>query len=172
MFRTIALVVTCLLMVISMADGAEKGNEDAKRPWVDIKKGVKPVKPNIPPEYDSLVKAFDNYWNAVKDKKHDVAYSLESSEYRKGISLEKYKAEKMLKPGTQEVDMVNVRALEVKKINEKEVVVEGIIVYKAGFAQSVRSVRDKWVNEKEGWKHVPSQKGVITPSDNSTKVKK
>ena len=159
LFRSITVLFTFLFLLCSTSGAVDTAKEDAEKRGFkrnNIKTAGKPIKPAIPPEYKNLVKAYDEYWGAVREKEYRNAYLLESSKYRQGVSLEKYKEIRKPKKGGKAVNIVSVRALNVKKINEKEVVVEGIIAYKSSFVDTIRPVKDKWINEKDGWKHIPA----------------
>ena len=113
------------------------------------------IKPNIPAEYKDLVKSFDEYWGALKARDYDKAYLLESSAFQKTTTLSQYKGS-----FKREVELKSVRALSVKKINEKEVIVKGSAIVKALIGGKVHDVlkmlnSDRWIKENAGWKHVP-----------------
>jgi hypothetical protein len=173
--KRIAVMLLIFLFLTGVAGAADAVKKDAQHKnyeWSDIKKGTKPVEPKIAKEYDPLIKSFGDYWKATKDKKYDVTYAMESEKFRKETSFEKYKELMKPKKGQQPMNISSVRALEVKKMNEREVVVEGIIAYKAGFMDSLRPVKDRWVNEENGWRHLPSIKEVSAPAAESKNAAK
>ena len=111
------------------------------------------VKPDIPKEYEDLVKIFDEYWGALKKGDYDKAYSLETADFRKSTGLDAYKG----KYG-KDVQLINVRALGVKKTSEKEVMVTGTMILKVlsgqSFQDTAKPFYDKWLKEGDTWKHV------------------
>lgn len=111
------------------------------------------VKPDIPKEYEGLIKIFDEYWDARKKGDFEKAYRFEASDFRKSTGLDAYKG----KFG-KDVQLVNVRALGVKKTSEKEVMVTGTIILKVlsgpFFHDTVKPLNDKWIQEDETWKHI------------------
>ncbi len=110
--------------------------------------------PKIPAEYSDLVKVFDKYWDALKKKDYESAYNLESAEFKKTTGFDQYKG----KFG-REVKVVDVTALGVKKISEKEVIVTGSMILIANM-EGPREIfkpfsDERWVKEGDGWRHVP-----------------
>jgi hypothetical protein len=152
----IFILIAVFLMVIS-ATGSEGTAQDKheaapKTIWKDIKKNPGPKVSEIPEAYSDLVKNFSDYWNAQKNRDYKKAYDLESSKYRKSTSFDLYN--ERLKKAAQ---IIAVRPLEVKPINEKEVVVRASFGYKAGIIDTVRFIQDNWVKEEIGWRHLPEQ---------------
>lgn len=135
------------------AKGPEKHNKVSRlldNPPAEKRK----VTPNIPAEYGNLVKEFDRYWDALKKKDYETAYNLESAEFKKTTGFDQYKG----KFG-HDVKLINVTALGVKKISEKEVIVTGSMILIAnmeGPREILKPFSDeKWVKEGDGWRHVP-----------------
>jgi len=141
-------------LVASGSEGKteQKGETIEKAPWTDIKKVPGPEFSPIPEKYNDLVKTFSEYWNARKERDYKKSYELESSEYRKSTSFDLYN-ERLKKA----VEIIAVRPLEVKPINEKEVVVRASVGYKAGFIDTVRFFQDQWIKENGSWKHLPEK---------------
>ena len=115
------------------------------------------VQPQIPAEYEDLVKTFDEYWNALIKRDYEKAYNFESTEFRKSNSLDAYKGSI-----GKNVQLITVRALGVQKISEKEVMVTGFTILKIppiSLQQAnLKPLKDKWVKEGESWKHVTQTK--------------
>lgn len=157
------LFILAIILVINIPLHAQTKDDKIKGktfPHADLKQVKGSVKPNIPKEYEELVKAFDAYWEAARKNKYDVAYGMESKEHLKGLSLEQYKAEKKSKPGLMTVEITSVTAMQVRKLNEREVIVEAIVGYKAAMVDTVKPLKDRWIKDNEGWKHVPMAKEV------------
>jgi hypothetical protein len=120
--------------------------------WRDIKKAPGPKVVPIPGQYSDLSKAFDEYWEAKKARDFKKAYGMEAGDYRKSTSFDLYK--ERLKG---QVDIIAVRLLEVKPVNEKEVMVRASLGIKAGILDTVKLIHDRWVKEDAGWKHLPEE---------------
>lgn len=170
--KTKLILFTCaisLLLPLSIMGGeaqtkeAEPGKKEFQR--FDIKRDVKPIEPNIPEEYKPLIKAYDEYWQAIKDKEYSKAYKLESSEFRKNTKEHDYitgiystkEADLPRNLKKPEIQIIAARALEVKKLNEKEVMVKGGLSFKAGMMDTVRFFEDRWIKEDDAWRHVPQE---------------
>jgi hypothetical protein len=123
--------------------------------WTDIKKSAKPIVPEIPEEYKPLVQVFDEYWGAVKEGDYDSAYKLESEDYRKvhAKDPEVYKER-----FGRSVKLIGIRALGVKKINEKEVIIRASVGFKTAQLDTVRFFADRWIKENDTWRHLPDTK--------------
>jgi hypothetical protein len=151
------IVIAAVLLVCLPAWGVDSGSQEkqqkaVKAPWTNIKKSAAPIVANIPEKYSDVSKAFSEYWNAMKERDYKKAYELESSAYRKATSFDLYK--ERLK---RAVLITAVRPLEVKPVNEKEVMVKGSLAFKAGFIDTVRFIHDRWVKEASGWRHEPEE---------------
>ncbi len=136
--------------------GENKKQEHVHKPvWQDIKKSAKPIVPDIPEEYKPLVQVFDEYWGAIKKGDFDSAYKLESEDYRKvhAKDPEMYKER-----FGRSVKLLGVRALGVKKINEKEVIIRASVGYKTAQIDTVRFFADRWIKENDTWRHLPDTK--------------
>jgi len=158
--RALTLIIAVIILASITAYADEKKTVDEKHsPWLNVKKDVPQVKTNIPEEYKDLVKVFDEYWTAFKSKRYDAMYRLEVADFRQKTELERYKA--MKGTGSAELKVISVRPIQVKKLNEKEVIVEAALAYKVGMAESVKLFNDHWVKEKDGWMHLPSEKEVM-----------
>lgn len=158
------IMIAVFIFFLSLSVYANENKTDGgdkKSPWFNIKKDVPQVKVNIPEEYKDLVKVFDEYWTAFKSKRYDAMLSLEVAPFREKTTLERYKA--MKESGSAELKVISVRPIQVKKLNEKEVIVEAALAYKIGLADSVKLFKDRWVIEKDGWRHIPSTKEVMEP---------
>lgn len=156
----IAMIAVMLMPRLSFSDEQKKGTESAppvvlhpSRVFDNPPKEPLQVKPNIPKEYEGLVSVFDEYWSALMKKDYDKAYALESEEFRKTTGLETYKAS-----FGKDLIVKNVRALGVKKLNEKEVIVTGSMIYNATLPSPTtdhyRPLNDNWVLEGKAWRHV------------------
>ena len=159
MKRNMVLIVSLLvLFVASLALCSEAEIEKEKpqkkhspKPGI---KSIKPAVPQIPQEYQELEKMYNQYWGFIMKKEYEKAYAMESSAYRKSNPYAKENYENML---LKNVKVTAVKALNVEKMNEKEVVVKGNYYYEMGAAlKSVRPFSDKWIQEEALWKHVPA----------------
>jgi hypothetical protein len=151
------IVIAAVLVVCLPAWGVEsvpqeKQEKAVKSPWINIKKAATPIVANISEKYSDVSKAFSEYWNAIKERDYKKAYELESSAYRKATSFDLYK--ERLK---RAVLITAIRPLEVKPVNEKEVMVKGSLAFKAGFMDTLRIFHDRWVKEASGWRHEPKE---------------
>lgn len=115
---------------------------------------MRTIKPNIPEEYKGLVVKFDKYWGAIKASDYKAAYDLESAAFQKTTGFDQYKGR-----FGNSVVLINVTALGVKKISEKEVIVTGSMLLKANMAGPKDIFKalptDRWVKEGGEWRHVP-----------------
>jgi hypothetical protein len=118
----------------------------------NVKKDVPELKPNIPEEYKPLITIYDKYWKFIKDNDLDSAYNLETEDYKKVVSLREYKG--LQKRSKLPVTIKAVRALEVNKKDEKEVIVKGTMWLKAAMIDSLKVFYDKWVKAGEEWRHL------------------
>ncbi len=148
------LVVTAVLAGFVALSSFAYGNEtDKHRAFENTPKEPAVIKPDIPAEYNDLIKVFDTYWDALKAKDFKRAYDLESSDYRKATDFGQYKG----KFG-KDVILKNVRALGVTKLNEREVMVRGTVLLNVNLGErntnSFKILKDQWVKEDNGWKHV------------------
>ncbi len=136
-------------------DETKKPAHVHKPVWKDIKKSAKPIVPDIPEEYKPMVKVFDKYWGAIMKGDFESAYKLESEDYKKVHAKDpdvyKNRFGRMGK-------LVGVRALGVKKINEKEVIVRASVGFKAAQLDTVRFFEDRWIKEGDTWRHFPEEK--------------
>src|SRR4030042_2834913 len=153
-FRLIVVAIFLLIPLCAYCSEVQMEKEKPKVkqiPHTDIK-SVKPAKPQIPQEYKELEKMYNQYWGFIMKKEYEKAYAMESSAYGKSNPYAKENYENML---LKNVNMTAVTALNVKKMNEKEVVLKGNYYYKIGPLKSVRPFSDKWIQEEALWKHVP-----------------
>jgi len=111
-------------------------------------------KPDIPREYEDLVKAYDRYWELFIKKDFNEAYKMESADYRKATP---FKAEHYVNALVKNFTLKSVRSLEAKKISEKEVMVQGNYYYGIEGMKGVKPFTDKWVKEDGAWMHMPSE---------------
>jgi len=156
----IAMVAVLIMPEISFSEGQKQGTDAVppvvlhpKRVFDNPPKEPRQVKPDIPKEYEGLVAVFDEYWAARKNKDYDKAYALESEEFRKTTGFEKYKA-----GFGKDLTVKNVRALGVKKLNEKEVIVTGSMIYNtmvpSPSTDHYRPLNDRWGLDGSAWRHV------------------
>jgi hypothetical protein len=118
----------------------------------DMKKDVPEMKPNIAEEYKPLIAEYDKYWKFVRENNLDGAYGMESEEYKKVVTIREYKG---LQEMTQmPVTIKAVRALEVQKKDEKEVIVRGTMRLQSGLLDTVRVFYDRWVKAGDEWRHL------------------
>jgi hypothetical protein len=154
-FRYMLVAIFLLIPLCAYCNeaGGEKEKPKAKRhvPHPGIK-SVKPQEPRIPDEYKDLVKAYNEYWEFFIKKDYEKAYSMESADYRK---TNPYAEENYKKIFFSNAKLKAVKALEVEKVNEKEVVVKGYYYYDIGALKSLRPFSDKWVKEDAKWMHLP-----------------
>ena len=152
------MVVAIFLLIPLCAYCSEAGGEKEKPKVKQIPhpgiKNVKPQEPRIPDEYKDLEKAYNQYWGFFIKKDYEKAYSMESADYKKTNPYDEGKYKKIFFGNAK---LKAVKALEVEKINEKEVVVKGYYYYDIGALKSVRPFSDKWVKEEAKWMHVPSK---------------
>ncbi|NWF75891.1 MAG: hypothetical protein HXY53_04860 [Nitrospirae bacterium] len=136
-------------------DETKKPEHVHKPVWHDIKKAAKPIVPEIPEEYKPLVQVFDEYWGAIKKGDYENAYKLESEDYRKvhAKDPEMYKER-----FGRSVKLLGIRALGVKKINEKEVIIRASVGFKTAQLDTVRFFADRWIKENDTWRHLPDTK--------------
>ena len=150
------MMVAILFLVPLLAWGAEGNLKEEKNvvpaPGQDIKKAAKPIVANIPEKFNDLTKTFSEYWSAMKKRDYQKAYELEGSDYKKVTGFDLYK--ERLKDA---VEIIAVRPLEVKPINEKEVMVRASLGFKMGFIDTLRFFDDHWVKEADGWRHLPEE---------------
>jgi hypothetical protein len=144
-------VALALLLIVSQSWSTEQKSirfldNPPKEPGV--------LKP-IPTEYDGLIKTFNEYWDALTKRDYEKAYNLESAEFRSSTGLEAYKGSIGF---GKDVQLVNVRALGVKKISEKEVMVTGSMILKVppiSLRQAhLKPLKDRWIKEGETWRHI------------------
>jgi len=146
---TIVFAIILLCFQVSYAEG-----EIGKPGGI---KQIKPPIPNISAEYKDLEKVFNQYWDFMKKKEFEKAYEMESAEYRKANPYKKETYEKMT---GSNIKVQNVTALEVTKINEKEVVIKANLYFVSGQFKSVRQFQDKWLKGDTQWVHMPG-KGIF-----------
>ena len=154
--------VICILVLIfpvlgySIETDTGKASGKTSKPALkkaNIKKDVKQLKPNIPEEYKPLITIYyDKYWKFIKDNDLGSAYNLETEDYKKVVSLREYK--NLQKRSKLPVTIKAVRALEVNKKDEKEVIVKGTMWLKAAEMDTLKVFYDKWVKVGEGWRHL------------------
>ena len=148
--KTISSLLAIVLVVPLIAWSADK---QPARVFDTPPKEPVVVKPDIPKEYEGLVKIFDEYWGARKKGDYEKAYRLEASDFRKSTGLDVYKG----KFG-KDVQLINVRALGVKKTSEKEVMVTGTMILKVLSGQFIQNtakpLNDKWIKDGDTWKHI------------------
>jgi len=150
------MVITAVCIIPLSTWGNEGKVEDKKEipktSWEDIKKAPGPKVSEIPEKYNDLVKTFSEYYDAKKSRDYKKAYNLESSKYRKATSFDLYN-ERLKKSA----EFLAVRPLEVKPINEKEVMVRASFGYKVAAIDTVRFIQDHWVKEDNAWRHQPKE---------------
>jgi hypothetical protein len=142
------VIVSTALSVFAWGD-----DHKVKRVFDNPPKEPVVLKSTIPAEYNDLVKVFDEYWGALIKKDFKTAYNLESADFRKTTGFDQYKGR-----FGNKVVLKNVKALGLKKINEKEVIVKGSIMLEANL-EGIRDMwkplnNDRWVKEGEEWRHV------------------
>ena len=152
-FIAAAILVSLALASQVCADGTatKKTNVPTSSVYVDMKHATKklvPDKKNLAGHKD-VVKSYTEYWDAIKKGDYKKAYSLEDARYRKKVSYDLY-AYLMKK----KIDIIFVEPLEVKKRNKKEVMVRGILRYRAGMINTARTFDDNWVKEGDTYRHV------------------
>jgi hypothetical protein len=151
--KTVCTLCTLYAIVLMLPLFAWSADKQPVRVFDNPPKEPIVVKPDIPKEYEGLIKIFNEYWEARKKGDFEKAYSFEASDFRKSTGLDAYKG----KFG-KDVQLVNVRALGVKKTSEKEVMVTGITILKvlsgASIIDTAKPLNDKWIQEGETWKHV------------------
>jgi hypothetical protein len=128
-----------------------------------LKKAKGPVAEPIPEKYNDLMNNFKLYWSAFKDRDFEKAYGMESSTFKKKVTLDTYKENHK-----SAVIVIGMKPLAVKPLNEKEVIVKAGFGYKAGFVDTVRVTEDHWVKEDAGWRHLPVE-GQKAISNNSVR---
>ena len=79
---------------------------------------------------------------------------MESADYRKANP---YDAEKYKSALAGNVKLSAVKALEVKKISEKEEMVQGNYYYGIEGLKGLKPFTDRWVKEDGAWMHVPTK---------------
>jgi len=156
-FVVAAIFLLVPLYAFCTDTGGEKAKSQVQAPKHVPKPGIKslkPQEPKIPQEYKELQKAYDQYWGFIMKKDFKKAYDMESAKYKKSHPYAKGKYEDML---PKDMKMTAVMALEVEKINKKEVVVKGNYYFALGALKSVRPFSDKWTKEGSKWVHIPSE---------------
>ncbi len=155
-----AFFVTMIAVVFFFASSAAitlASQEAGQHPglWQNIKKTVKPEKPNIPEEYKDLEKLYTLYWQLFREKDYERAYAMESSNFRK---KNPYKDEIYMNLFPRNVKLTSVIALEINEDNLKseEVLVKGKYYYRFGGFKSFKRFKDRWVKEGSEWKHMPA----------------
>gem|GEM_PF-2378085 len=118
----------------------------------DIKKEAPRLEPNIPEEYKPLIEVYDKYWKFIKEDDLESAYKLETEDYKKVVSLREYKG--LQKRSKLPLTIKAVRALEVKKKDEKEVIVKGSMWLKSAMIDTLKMFHDRWVMSDKEWRHV------------------
>lgn len=152
-----SIVIVCFVVapgLVLASNGQLPESEKAadQSPWKDIKTGAKPLVPNISEEHKDIVEVFNKYWKAVKERDFKTMYEMEATEEQNKSSFDLYEYKRR-----KGVDIIAVRPLEVTQINEKEVIVRASFGFKAGIIDTVRFLRDRWIKESTGWKHVPEE---------------
>lgn len=154
-FIAAAIVLSLALASQALAEGTttKTANVPTQSVYINMKQAVKkqkhvPDKKNLAGHKD-VVKSYTEYWDAIKKKDFKKAYSLEDARYRKKVSYDLY-AYLMKKS----IDIIFVEPLEVKKRNKKEVMVRGILRYRAGMINTARIFDDNWVKEGDTYRHV------------------
>mgnify|MGYP000684072067 CR=1 FL=1 len=122
----------------------------------NVKKDAPELKPNIPEEYLPLIAEYDKYWKFVQEGNLDGAYEMERDEYKKVVTVREYKGLQEL--SKMPVSVKAVRALEVQKKDEKEVIVKGTMWLQSGQIDTLRVFYDNWVKEEHGWRHIREMK--------------
>ena len=152
--RCMVIIAVCIIPLSAWGNEgkAEDKKEIPKTSWEDIKKAPGPKVSEIPEKYNDLIKTFSDYYDARKTGDYKKTYNLESSEYRKATSFDLYN-ERLKKS----VGIIAVRPLEVKPINEKEVMVRASFGYKVAAIDTVRFFQDHWVKEDNAWRHLPKE---------------
>lgn len=148
---------------VQKTDEIKKPEHVHKPVWEDIKKAAKPIVPEIPEEYKPLVQVFDEYWGAVKRGDYDSAYKLESEDYRKVHAKDPAVYKERF---GRSVQLLGVRALGVKKINEKEVIIRASVGFKTAQLDTVRFFADRWIKESDTWRHLPDTKKLEEKASN------
>jgi hypothetical protein len=149
------IMVVCIIPLSTW--GNEGKADDAKEsPITSMKKDIKklpgPKVSEIPEKYNDLLRNFSDYYDALKIGDFEKAYNFESGEYRKATSFDLYKERHK-----NAAAMIAVRPLEVKPINEKEVMVRASFGYKVAAVDTVRFIPDHWVKEDNAWRHLPEE---------------
>jgi hypothetical protein len=156
--KRITYVIILSFFLVAPTQGfssnGETGSTAAKEKslWQDIKTSAKPIKPNITEKDKDIVSAFNQYWGAVKARDFKQTYDMEINEHREKTSFDLYEYKRR-----KAVNIIAVRPLEVTHINEKEVIVKASLGFKAGMIDTVRFIRDRWIKDSTGWKHVPEE---------------
>lgn len=153
---TCAIILSLFLIapLQAFSSNGETGTQTAedKSIWQDIKKSAKRIEPNISEKDKDLIAVFNTYWDAVKSKDFKKTYEMETSEHQESISFDLYEYKRR-----KTVGIIAVRPLEVKHINEKEVIVRASFGFKTAMIDTVRFIQDRWIKESTGWKHVPEE---------------
>ncbi|MEW6002376.1 MAG: hypothetical protein AB1638_07000 [Nitrospirota bacterium] len=145
----IIVVIICLGLAIPLlaVDHTKIAGQEGL--WKDIKKEghVKPDKENLEKNKD-LVTRYNEYWKAIVARDYKKAYAMESTDYQKKVGYDLY-AERL----KNRINIKAVEPIEVKQLNEKEVVVRGFMRYQIEIIDSMRTFDDKWIKEGERFKH-------------------
>jgi len=118
----------------------------------NVKKDVKELKPNIAEEYKPLIAEYDKYWKFIRDNDLEGAYGMETDEYKKVVKIREYKG--LQEASKMPVSLKAVRALEVQKKDEKEVIVKGTMWLLSGQIDTLKVFDDTWIMTGNGWRHV------------------
>lgn len=162
-----AVLVILMLPASGFCGGGAKEEKGVHPPSSGIQeiKKVKQPEPNIPAEYKGLVELYNKYWDHIMKKEYAKAYAMENSDYRKANPYADGKSyNEMLSKNemmAKNLKITAVKALEVEKVNEKEVIVKGHYYFHYVPQESLKSVKqfhDRWVKEKDGWGHILKEK--------------
>ena len=153
--------VICILALIfpvavsSIETDTGKASDKTSKPTFkkgNVKKDVSKLEPNIPEEYKPLIEVYDKYWKFIKEDKLEGAYNLETEDYKKVVSLREYKS--LQRRSKLPLKIEAIRALEVKKKDEKEVIVKGSMWLKAAEINTLKMFNDRWVKAGDEWRHL------------------
>ncbi len=125
----------------------------------DIKKAaqVQPDKENLEKNKD-VVKAYNDYWKALVAKDYKKAYALETADYRKKVSYDAYVTKfKESEKAKNRLIIKFVQPIEVKKQNEKEVIVRGFLRYKLNEIDSIKTFDDRWSKNGDVYSHLQGE---------------
>lgn len=150
------LMVVFLFANTAMAEEKKPEGTPAKKAGtrLDVKKAKQPV-PNEEAlgKHKDLIKAYQDYWQALMKKDLKAAYEMEASEFKKKVSYDLYeeKHKKM-------ITLLGVKPMDIKQTDGGEVVVRGVQAYRMrANLDSARFFDDVWIKEGDVYKHLKTE---------------